>query len=356
MLAGGARGPLQGLARGERLAAPLGAFRLLLAALVLGGCAGGGDEAPPAAVEPDRVTLQLPATADARFAGYLAADAHGYYDAVGRGGTLAAARPGRTAEQVVADGEAELGIGRLPELLAARDDGADLVNIAQVFARSGAVELARKGRGRSSAKPATAVDVLDRPAALRSFIDRERDTVAATSYDGLAQVLEADDPRTDRRYTLDDLNVRSLEEAGTAMLEDGVFARRAWLADPANREVARRFLEASFRGWIACRDLPEDCLQVVLEHDPPRGESHQRWQLNEVNALIWPSATGIGVLDEPAFERTATIARRLDVIAKPAARAAYRTDIAEEALVGLTDDVYGAGWTKRTVHLLPSGA
>ena len=44
-----------------------------------------------------------------------------------------------------------------------------------------------------------------------------------------------------------------MEQAGVSMLEDGIFAREDWLADPAHKDVAVRFLRASFRGWIACK-------------------------------------------------------------------------------------------------------
>ena len=48
-------------------------------------------------------------------------------------------------------------------------------------------------------------------------------------------------------------------------------------------------------GWIFCRDNPDECLEHVLAAGPTLGRSHQAWQLNEVNALIWPSPAGIGV-------------------------------------------------------------
>ena len=43
--------------------------------------------------------------------------------------------PDIAPEQVVASGQAQFGVDWLPSLLATRDKGTDLVNIAQVFAR-----------------------------------------------------------------------------------------------------------------------------------------------------------------------------------------------------------------------------
>ena len=42
------------------------------------------------------------------------------------------------------------------------------------------------------------------------------------------------------------------------MLEDGIFVEGDWIADEANQDIAKRFLKASFRGWIYCRDNPDD--------------------------------------------------------------------------------------------------
>jgi len=61
--------------------------------------------------------------------------------------TIRPGGPDIVPEQVVASGGAQFGIDWLPSLLAARDQGAPLVNIAQIFAASGMRELAFKSSG-----------------------------------------------------------------------------------------------------------------------------------------------------------------------------------------------------------------
>ena len=58
--------------------------------------------------------------------------------------TLKNGGPNIIPEQVVASGQAQFGVDWLPSLLAARDKGTDLVNVAQVFARSGMTQLTWK--------------------------------------------------------------------------------------------------------------------------------------------------------------------------------------------------------------------
>ena len=54
-------------------------------------------------------------------------------------------------------------------------------------------------------------------------------------YNEYAQVLEATNPATGKLYQPTDLNVINWNDVGTAMLQDALFARAAWLPSPATR-------------------------------------------------------------------------------------------------------------------------
>ena len=86
-------------------------------------------------------------------------------------------------------------------------------------------------------------------------------------------------------------------DLGTGMLQDGIFVRGDWIKDAENQATAVKFLEASFKGWIYCRDHLAECTNIVLKNGPALPKGHQRWQMNEVNALIWPNRLGIGIMD-----------------------------------------------------------
>jgi NitT/TauT family transport system substrate-binding protein len=345
-------------------------------------------ETAAATSTPERaeVTLQLKWVTQAQFAGYYAADAQGYYDDEGLDVELKVGGPDITPEQVVASGQAEFGIDWLPALLAARDQGGDLVNIAQVFARSGMTEVTHKDSGitdvaglrgkkvgvwccgnenellaalvKNGMDPKKDVQIVNQPFDMSLFLNRTVDAAAAMTYNELAQVLETKNPKTGQLYTLDDLNVITMEDAGTAMLEDGIFVQGEWIADPKNQDIATRFLKASLKGWVYCRDNPDDCVKTVLDNGPTLGEGHQRWMMNEINALTWPAAEGgIGVMDQEAFDRTAEIAQQFKVISK-APEGAYVTDYAEAAVAALKEegvDVVGSSYTKPTVEVTEGG-
>jgi NitT/TauT family transport system substrate-binding protein len=141
------------------------------------------------------------------------------------------------------------------------------------------------------------------------------------------------------------------------MLEDGVFTNGSWIKSAANQDIAKRFLKASFQGWIYCRDHAADCVQIVLKNGPTLGAGHQTWQLNEINKLIWPNADGIGLMNKAAYGRTAQIAQQFKVI-KKAPSGAYRTDLAaaaDQALRSAGVDVRGKGWKAAVVKVTPGG-
>ena len=75
------------------------------------------------------------------------------------------------------------------------------------------------------------------------------------------------------------------------------------------RDIAVRFVAASLQGWAYCRDNVESCRDIVVGAGSQLGASHQLWQMNEINKLIWPADGGVGFIDQAAWDRTVEIAQ-----------------------------------------------
>ena len=93
------------------------------------------------------VTLQLKWLPQAQFAGYYVAQAKGYYKDAGLNVTI---KPGGTdisPVQVIAGNSADVIVDWMPDALAARESGVPLVNIAQIYDRSGMMLTCRKSSG-----------------------------------------------------------------------------------------------------------------------------------------------------------------------------------------------------------------
>jgi NitT/TauT family transport system substrate-binding protein len=187
------------------------------------------------------------------------------------------------------------------------------------------------------------------------LLTRQIDVAEAMIYNEYAQVLEATNPDTGELYKPEDLSVINYNDQRTAMLQDAIFARQAWLAEEGNEDIAVRFLRASFKGWIYCRENPEDCVQYTTDAGSQLGAGHQAWMMNEINALIWPSPLGLGVIDPIFWSQTVKISKQAGIIPDDPDLGAYRTDLAEQALEGISDDTIAEGYEKGTVEVTPGG-
>jgi len=295
--------------------------------------------ASPKHAQLTKVTLQLKWVTQAQFAGYYEAKAKGFYKQQGLDVTIKPGGPNIIPEQVVAGGQAQFGIDWLSSLMTSRDKSIDLVSIAQVFNKSGLTLLTWKSSGINSVAemkgkkvanwlggnefevfaalakygmdPAhnKGVTIVQEPFTMNFFIAHQADAASAMTYNELAQVLETKNPTTGKLFTLNDLNVIPMQSVGTAMLEDNIFTTGSWIKSPANQAIAKKFLAASFQGWIYCRDHVTDCVKTVLANGPALPRGHQTWQMNEINALVWPSPKGIGLPPAGAVAQTAKIAR-----------------------------------------------
>lgn len=103
--------------------------------------AGGDSMAASDCTEMTRVSLQFQWVTQAQFAGYYAALDQGFYSAHCLDVTILEGAVDIVPQQVVASGQAEFGIAWVPKVLASRAEGAGLVNIGQVFQRSGTLQV-----------------------------------------------------------------------------------------------------------------------------------------------------------------------------------------------------------------------
>lgn len=363
--------------------------------LVLGACAAPAVPATESAAEQasgdagcaetTAVKLQLQWVTQSQFAGYFAAVDQGFYAEQCLDVTILEGAVDIVPQQVVASGQAEFGLAWVPKVLASRAEGADLVNIAQVFQRSGTLEVswadapvesiadmagkkvgtwgfgnehelfvAMRAEGIDPNNPDD-VTIIQQSFDMLALLNRELDAAQAMIYNEYAQVLEAVNPETGELYQPSDLVVIDFNDVGTAMLQDHVFARESWLAEEGNEDIAVRFLAASFKGWQFCRDNFDACVQVVLDNGPTLGRSHMSWQLNEINKLIWPSPAGIGVMDQALWDQTVQVSVEGGVISDVPSEGAFRTDLAESAIALLEGDLMGDSYAPIEVELVEGG-
>ena len=167
-------------------------------------------------------------------------------------------------------------------------------------------------------------------------------------------MLEALNPATGKRVTEDDLSVIDWNDEGTAMLQDALWADGARLGDADYADITTRFVAASLEGWMYCRDNSADCVEIVLNNGSSLGASHQAWQMNEINGLIWPSPDGAGVMDDGLWAQTIDVATSQGILSSAPDSGAFTTEYAEAAVEMLKSrgvDTTGKNWRRVDVTL-----
>jgi NitT/TauT family transport system substrate-binding protein len=339
------------------------------------------------------VSLQLQWFTQAQFAGYFAARDKGFYEDMCLDVTIVEGGVEIVPQTQLANGDVDFALAWVPKALASREAGADIVNIAQIYQRSGTLQVsfADKGIttpedfagkkignwgfgneyevfaaiGQAGLDPATDVELVGQQFDMVALLDGSIDAAEAMTYNEYAQVLEAVNPDTGELYTPEDFNVISYEEIGVGMLQDAIWADAARLADDAAyKDTATRFVAASMQGWTYCRDNVEECRDIVVASGSTLGASHQLWQMNEVNKLIWPSPDGIGYINQAAWDRTVEISQNTPnlegatVLTAPPTDGAFTNEIVEAAWAMLADkglDLFGPDFAPIEVTLNEGG-
>jgi NitT/TauT family transport system substrate-binding protein len=349
-----------------------------IASMALAACAGGDSGTPAASGDADfepltSVKLQLQWLPQAQFAGYYVALDQGYFEEEGFDDVEIVPSGGDIVPQdALVAGDVDFAVAWVPKVLGTLEaTGAELTDIAQVFQKSGTLQVSWADSGITSVADfegkrigswgfgneweifaamaaddldSTSVSITTQDFSMNALLDGDVDAAQAMTYNEWAQVLEVVNPATGKLYQPEDFNVISYEDTEGAMLQDAIWADTARLADdPAYADAAVRFLKAVTKGWIFARDNPEEAASITYdaainaEAAFPVGPVHQLWQMNEVNKLIWTD-DAFGVVNEDAWKKTVAGALKavnqdgLNLITEEPADTAYSNEYIEKAL------------------------
>ncbi|PFG19270.1 ABC transporter substrate-binding protein [Serinibacter salmoneus] len=338
------------------------------------------------------VSLQLQWLTQAQFAGYFAALDQGYYEEEGIDLEIIESGGDIVPQDALAAGEVDFAIAWVPKVLGSIEQGAGITNIAQIFERSGTLQVAFADSGITGVEDLEGASIgswgygnewelfaglnqagvedfemVTQAFDMLALLNGDIDAAQAMTYNEYAQLLETVNPDTGELYTAEDFVVIDWNEEGVAMLQDAVWADTERLeTDEAYADLAVRFLKATVKGWIYARDNPEETATIVTEAGSTLGESHQLWMTNETNKLVWPSTTGgIGLVDQEVWDRTVDLALGTSnetgatIISTEPPESALSTTYIEQALAELEAegyDVVGESFAPIEVTLNEGGA
>ncbi len=362
----------------------------LALALVGAACSSAAKSSSPTKTK--AVKLQLQWVTQAQFAGYYAAVDQGYFKDMGLDVTILEGSVDIVPAKVLTSGGADFAISWVPKALASKEAGADIIDVAQVFQRSGTRQVSFKDKSvmksadfkgkkignwgfgneyevfagvtKAGLDPAKDVTLVQQNFDMKALLSGDIDAAEAMTYNEYAQVLEATNPKTNKLYTAADFNLVDYNAEGAAMLQDAIWADAKKLSsDKDYQDTTTKLIAASLKGWAYCRDNAQKCADLVVAKGSKLGKSHQLWQMNEINKLIWPAANGAGMIDQAAWDQTVKIAsetknaKGATVLTKPVANG-FTNDYVTKALKMLTDakvDTTGASFKPVDVTLNANG-
>jgi len=311
-----------------------------------------------AMAQAEKVVVQMKWVPQAQFAGYYVAAAKGYYKAAGLDVTIKPGGPDVSPVQVLAGNQADAIVNWMPDALAAREAGVPLVNIAQIFNRSGLMLTCKKASGvatpadfkgktlgvwfggneypflnwmaKLNFKPDTDIKVLKQGFNVDPLLQNQAACISTMIYNEYWQIIDAGVKESD-------LVTFFYEDQGVASLEDGLYVLEGKLKDKAFADRAAKFLRATMKGWNDAVKDPAGAAKIVVAADPSGSakEAVQKRQMENVAKLITTAGTPkMGYLEPAAFERTVKVllaAGSAPVIKKDPGKAAFTHSVWEAA-------------------------
>lgn len=276
------------------------------------------------------LTVVLPEGLSPRTVGYYMAQDKGYFDSAGLHVTFSASGDAAPSA-VLVKGQADLAVELMPVALGRRQDGDDIVHIAQIFRKAG-MELVCRATvdrpaslknhvvgvyfgGLESAFYAWmsalslnpfggpgSVTVLRQNFGLEAFQRSQADCATSFTYRAPLDFAAAG-------LKLQDMKLYRYDEAGVATLEDGLYARGADLARPERVAQFAAFLAAVTKGWRFAHNNPKAAFDLI-HADPAFANvdaAALRQAIDAVDALVAPESGPIGKLDRMAYNQTVNL-------------------------------------------------
>ena len=217
-------------------------------------------------------------TAQAQFAGYYIAEAKGFYREAGVKVRIEHPSATQPAMARLRNNECQATTLQLCQALEIIDDGIPLVNILQTSMNNAMVIVSARGKDPLTQKGAhvgiwsagfgqlaicmSIRDHLDYQWVrfaqnVNLFVAGALDATLAMSYNEYYQLVQAGIQMTDK-------NVYRLCDHGYNVQEDGVYRTREYYS--THQDLARRFAQASRKGWEWASAHPHEALDIVMQY------------------------------------------------------------------------------------------
>jgi putative hydroxymethylpyrimidine transport system substrate-binding protein len=301
---------------------PVRLAALTLAALTLAAC-GEKEAVPGATPEPQKLTVMLDFFPNADHAGIYAAEAAGEFERANLEVDIQPPPDPATPLRLLQAGRIDLAISYQPELLLARDKGADLVSVAALVQKPlTSLMWLEDGDVRSVAdlegKKVGTAGIPYQSAYLRSILEQENvdpDSVEEINVGfelGRAMVSGRVDATLGAFWNYEGVDlerrgrqpqISRVEELGVPTYNELVVVARKSDLDTQGAARLRRFLLALTRGHRIVREDPERAVDALMKANPDLDRGLQRAVVRATTPVFFPEDDQLpwGFQDENAW-------------------------------------------------------
>lgn len=217
-------------------------------------------------------------TAQAQFAGFYVAQEKGFYREAGVDVEIVHPSVSEPVMSRIIGGKCQVTMLMLPQAMEIIDRGVPLVNILQTSMNNGLMIISRRGKNPLTQKGARMgtwqagsgllgicmsnkenlnYEWVRYAANMNLFVTGALDGTLAMSYNEYYQLLQAGMP-------LDDKTVYRFCDHGYNIQDDGVYMTKAYYV--RHRDQARRFADATRKGWEWAASHQEETLDIVMKY------------------------------------------------------------------------------------------
>lgn len=243
----------------------------------------------------------------AQFAGYYVAKEKGFYENKGIDVTIKHPSASVMATEKLMNEEADIISLFLITAIAAKENGADLVNIGQLSQHSALLFVSKKEKGVKEIENLEGrkigiwesgfdeipkaminryelnVDWVPILSSVNLFLIGGIDAMTVMWYNEYDQIINSG-------VNADELCTIFFKDHGFDIPEDGIYCLNKTFLQ--RKGDLKKFVEATIEGWEYARDNKEETLEIVLDimrkEYAPTNKAHQSWMLDRMLELVEP--------------------------------------------------------------------
>jgi NitT/TauT family transport system substrate-binding protein len=255
-----------------------------------------------------RITFVPHWVPQAQFAGYYVALEKGIYKKYGIDLEIITGGPNTSSAKLLKEGKADIALMWLSNAIELKAKGIKIINFAQCVNRSALMLISKKSSGINSPKDMNGkkigiwggdfeiqpmeffkkyklnVNTIMQGSSINLFFFDGIDVTSAMWYNEYHTIINSG-------INKDELNTFFFSDYGLNYPEEGIYCSESFYKE--NRDICEAFLGASLEGWRYAYDHPDEAIEIIIRYmkaaNLPGNRSHQRWMLDCMKELYFPS-------------------------------------------------------------------